>query len=206
MNAPKYTGERVIPESMNPRNGLLMEHIARYEFAAEFARGRVLDMGCGVGYGMEIILDLADDGAIKEILGLDIDQDSIAYARSMYGYQKAVFEMADARQENLGRQYGLFDTIVCFEVIEHILEEEALIRNLNQMLLPGGHLMISTPYGQGKGKPCSCPFHVHQYTEEEFLNLLSPYFNVTLYGQRDQCIEQKRATEKYYLMIAVCTK
>ena len=30
-----YTGERVIPALMNPKNGMLIEHIARYEFAKE---------------------------------------------------------------------------------------------------------------------------------------------------------------------------
>jgi protein-L-isoaspartate O-methyltransferase len=46
----EFTGERVIPGEVDI--DLLNEHMARYTFAARLARGkRVLDAGCGTGYG-----------------------------------------------------------------------------------------------------------------------------------------------------------
>ena len=46
----EFTGERVIPGQVDV--DLLNEHLARYAFAARLARGkRVLDAGCGAGYG-----------------------------------------------------------------------------------------------------------------------------------------------------------
>ena len=46
----EFTGERVIPGQVDV--DLLNEHLARYTFAARLARGkRVLDAGCGAGYG-----------------------------------------------------------------------------------------------------------------------------------------------------------
>ena len=49
------TGERVIPKKMSPMNNLLLEHIARYQFALPYLEGRVLDMACGAGYGTHMI-------------------------------------------------------------------------------------------------------------------------------------------------------
>ena len=46
----EFTGERVIPGQVE--DDLWAEHVARYAFAARFAAGkRVLDVGCGMGYG-----------------------------------------------------------------------------------------------------------------------------------------------------------
>ena len=46
----EFTGERLIPGQVDV--DLLNEHMARYTFAARLARGkRVLDAGCGAGYG-----------------------------------------------------------------------------------------------------------------------------------------------------------
>ena len=204
METLPYTGERVVPEIMNPRNGLLMEHIARYEFAAGFSRGRVLDLGCGAGYGTEIILDLADPDAVSEVVGVDISMESIRYARAMYGYLKAHFAVADIRDPELPERYGLFDTIICFETIEHLQEDEAVIRNIARMLKPDGLLIISTPFGRGKGEPCAAPFHVHQYKESEFVELLISNFHVNMFMQRDKVIEKRRDGVKYYLMVACC--
>ena len=46
----EFTGERLIPGEVDI--DLLNEHMARYNFAARLTRGkRVLDAGCGAGYG-----------------------------------------------------------------------------------------------------------------------------------------------------------
>ena len=67
-----------------------------------------------------------------------------------------------------------------------------------------GILIISTPFGQGRNKGCSNPFHYRQYTEKEFRELLSSFTHVELFCQRDDKIEKPKPNEKYYLMVAVC--
>ena len=200
----EYTGERIVPELMNSKNGMLKEHIARYEFASTYCKGNVLDLGCGVGYGVEILLDLDDEGRIRQITGVDWDQASVEYAREMYGYKKAAFIQGDIREGKLADQMGTFDTIICYEVIEHLYEDDMVVRNIAKMLKPEGVLLISTPFGKGKGKPCASPFHVHQYLETEFAELLEAYFNVQMYHQVDVTIEKPDPEKKYYLMVAVC--
>ena len=150
------------------------------------------------------LLDSLEADEISQVVGVDIDAESIEYARDMYGYRRADFRVADIRDGTLPDQLGRFDTIICFEVIEHMEEDTAVMRNIIRMLEPNGNLIISTPFGKGKGKSCGCQYHVHQYTESEFLEILLPYFDVELYVQRDSQIEKRRTGIKYYLMLACC--
>src|SRR5579885_297921 len=74
----EFTGERVIPGQVDI--DLLNEHLARYAFAARLARGkRVLDAGCGAGYGTAELARVALSAA-----GIDSAADAIDYARANY--------------------------------------------------------------------------------------------------------------------------
>ncbi len=200
----KYTGERIIPKLMSPKNGMLLEHIARYEFTRKFAKGRVLDIACGSGYGSEILL--RNNHEIEELVGIDISGESINYAKEHYSFAETSYYIDDALNPDLYKKYGTFDTIVSFETIEHFEGDEIFVNNLYNLLKPDGTLIISTPFGRGKNEPCSCPFHVYQYTEEEFIDVLKPFKELTMYHQIDEIVEIPKPDMKYYLMVAVCKK
>lgn len=199
----ELTGERVIPKLMKPNNGMLIEHIARYNFAKDFCKGRTLDIACGVGYGSEILLH---NHEISELIGVDIHKESIEYAIEHYSNFKARYYVDDCLNPHLHQKYGTFDTIICFETIEHFRGDQLFVDNLYNLLKDDGTLIISTPFGRGKNEPCTCPWHVYQYTEEEFWEVLKPFSKITMYNQRNQIIEIPRKDMKYYLMIAVCKK
>lgn len=196
------TEERVIPKLMNPRNGMLREHIARYRFAGRFARGRVLDIACGVGYGTGVLIK--ESAAVENILGIDIDKSSINYAKKHYSHPRADYLVKDALSPSLPDEVGLFDTVISFETIEHLEDDAMFVQNLHGLLKPDGTLIISTPFGRGRGIPCSNPFHVHQYREEEFIDLLKCFGRVEMYYQLDEAIEKRVDDKKYYLMVAAC--
>ena len=196
------TEERVIPKLMNPKNGMLREHIYRYKFASSFAKGQVLDIACGVGYGTDILLK--ESKVIDSILGVDIDKESIDYAREHYSNPKTKYLVKDVLSPFLSDEIGLFDTVISFETIEHLKNDVMFVQNLHKMLKPNGTLVISTPFGRGRGIPCSNPFHIHQYKEEEFADLLKGFGEVDMYYQLDESIEKRKANKKYYLMVAVC--
>lgn len=200
----EYTGERVIPKIMNPKNGMLIEHIARYKFARNFSKGRVLDIACGSGYGSEIVLN--KNPSIEELVGIDISEEAINYAKANYSYDNTSYYVDDALNQNLYKIYGTFDSIVSFETIEHFEGDEIFVKNLYNLLKPGGTLIISTPFGRGKNQPCTSNFHVYQYKEEEFLEVLKPFKDLTMYHQIDTRIEIPKPDQKYYLMVAVCKK
>ncbi|MCK8824882.1 class I SAM-dependent methyltransferase [Fuchsiella alkaliacetigena] len=200
----ELTEERVIPKKMNPENGLLIEHQARYRFASQYCQGRVLDIACGVGYGTEMLLALGE--GIKEIVGVDVEAEVIDYARQHYLHPWITFKVGDAKDKSLVDEIGRFDTIVSLETIEHIKDDYAFIDNLIRLLKEEGRLIISTPFGNGRKEPCANPYHYRQYREEEFRQLLTPFSKVEMHYQINDRIEVAKKDQKYYLMVAVCQR
>ncbi|WP_067728815.1 class I SAM-dependent methyltransferase [Oceanobacillus damuensis] len=205
----KDTGERVIPEKMKITNGLLLEHIARYHFASEYVQGRVLDFASGSGYGSHIIAKLCKN-RIQEVIGIDNEKEAVDYAKLTYYHPLSTYLKGDVTDPGLPEKLGTFDTILSFETIEHVRDEERFLSNIYKMLKPGGTLILSTPFGKGRGKPCGSPFHIHQLTVKEFKNLFTgfSYTTTSFFFQKGVLIEPAIPdTNKHYpLGIAVCRK
>lgn len=200
----EYTGERVIIEKMNPTNTMLLEHIARYTFAKDYATGRVLDLACGSGYGTKMLAK-GKRSSVSEVVGVDISEEAIVYANKTYYHPKVSYIEGNATDQTLPHLLGSFDTIVSFETLEHFEDEEVFLHNVYTCLRPGGTLIISTPFGQGRNLPTQEPFHVHQLTEEEFLHLF-PQYETTFYYQKGVLIEPKKENKRYPIGIALCKK
>src|ERR1700742_1669756 len=84
----EFTGERIIPGGVDI--DLLNEPLARYAFASRLARGkRVLDAGCGAGYGSA---ELAH--AAQTVVGIDVSPEALAFARANYRLPNLTFELA----------------------------------------------------------------------------------------------------------------
>src|ERR1051326_2297116 len=65
-----------------------VEHVHRYRFATKFAAGaRVLDVGCGSGYGAAILSETAAD-----VLGIDQSLEAIIYCKQMFDHINLVFQ------------------------------------------------------------------------------------------------------------------
>lgn len=201
----EWTGERIIPKLMKPMNGMLLEHIARYYFAIPYIKGRVLDIACGTGYGCHMV---AKDRKreVHEIVGVDVDQETILYANREYHHQKVTYIQGDALDPELPEKLGLFDTILSFETIEHVQNDQLFMDNLYRMLKPGGMLVLSSPFGRGRGMPTSEPFHVHQLTPKEFEELFTRFSSMEMYYQRGVTFEKPRDDVRYFIGVAVCTK
>lgn len=168
----EFTGERVIPGQV-PRD-LLNEHLARYAFAARLSRGkRVLDAGCGAGYGTA---ELAQ-GAV-EVLGVDISPEAIAYAREHYRSPNLRFEEASCTA--LPAVDAKFGLIVAFEVIEHLADWRGFLSEVRRVLARNGQFVVSTPnklyYAETRQRAGPNPFHVHEFEYEEFRAELSAVF------------------------------
>lgn len=167
----EFTGERVVPGKVEP--DLLNEHLSRYLFARPLVEGRcALDVGCGTGYGTAVLAQTA-----RKVLALDVSAESVAFARASYPARNAAFLVADCRQIPLGSQS--VDTVVCFEVIEHLAEQEVLLEEIHRVLRPDGLLAISTPnrvYYTEERKEVN-PFHVREFNFDEFLTLLKRSFS-----------------------------
>ena len=135
----EFTGERLVPDR-DDLSDLYYEHVSRYLLAAPFASGkRVLDLGCGCGYGAAI---LADRGA-ADVVGVDASPEAIGYSRERYARPNARFEVMDARA--LEFPDGAFDLVVSFEVLEHLGDHERFLDEAARVLAAGGGFLVSTP-------------------------------------------------------------
>ncbi|RJG21415.1 bifunctional 2-polyprenyl-6-hydroxyphenol methylase/3-demethylubiquinol 3-O-methyltransferase UbiG [Paenibacillus thiaminolyticus] len=201
----EWTGERIIPKLMKPMNGMLLEHIARYYFATPYVRGRVLDIACGTGYGSHLVAK-ERKREVKEIVAVDNDLPTLQYARREYHHQKVTYVEGDATDPELPGKLGTFDTILSFETVEHVADDWQLMDNLYRMLNPGGVLVLSSPFGRGRGMPTSEPFHVHQLTPEQFAELFTRFAETDIYYQRGVTFEKPREGVRYFIGVAVCRK
>ena len=68
-----------------------------------------------------------------------------------------------------------FDAAVCVEVIEHVREDEAFLRQITRVLKPGGLLYLTTPNGDyiRNDPPDYNPDHVRHYTRQALTDLLA---------------------------------
>ena len=167
----EFTGERVIPGAVE--TDLWNEHIARYQFAAELMAGRrVLDVGCGIGYGAAL---MAERGA--DPVGVDISLAAITYARERYGHRAQFLAGSGCA---LAVKSGSFDMVTAFEVIEHVVEWERLLQECARALNDDGVFIVSTPnklyYSETRKASGPNPFHVHEFVISEFVEALARVF------------------------------
>lgn len=122
-------------------NDLYQSLLALYVFAGQYAAGRrVLVLGCGTGFGCA---RLAGAGA-TEVVGLDPDGRSLAYARKRFPGLRFVQGTAEAPPpppENL----GTFGLIVAIDVLPHVENPGTVLEWVARHLEPDGVFLTSVP-------------------------------------------------------------
>ena len=114
--------------------------LERPDLVAELPQpiGRALDVGCGAG-GVGRALRAA--GA-AEVHGVEILESAAAQARESLDSVMAC-SVEDALAS--GDLPGPFDTICCYDVLEHLADPPAVLVALRDLAAPGGRLHISIP-------------------------------------------------------------
>ena len=106
---------------------------------------RIADIGCGSG---EITSRLATRYPQSEVIGIDILESSVAYARRQHASlaPRVRFEQGDAF--NLQLPDDAFDLVVCRHMTQSIPEPERVLKELRRICKPGGWLhVLSEDYG-----------------------------------------------------------
>jgi ubiquinone/menaquinone biosynthesis C-methylase UbiE len=157
------------------------EHIARWEFAAGYATQRVVvDCATGAGGGA----DLFGRAGADHVYAFDASPDAVSTARARTGSNGCV-TVREGSALSLPMQDASADLYVSLETIEHLEDDRAFLIEVRRVLRPGGVFICSTPNravtmpGKDAGEKPWNPFHVREYTREEFVNLLSADFEVT---------------------------
>lgn len=141
-------------------------HIKRYEKAASYINSNdlVLDAGCGLGYGTEIL-----SRKTQRVIGMDISSEAIAYAENHYAEDSIDYIVDDILETDLS-QFGVFDLIVFFETIEHINTPEIVLERFRDNISDEGCLLLSTP--NGNTPYVNNPHHFREYGANEVKELL----------------------------------
>lgn len=139
-------------------------------FCHRIKRGEhVLDIGCGCG---AVAKSISDKGAW--VTAVDMDQESLNYAKSRYGDSKIEFLHADA---TCALPRGPFDVIVLSNVLEHIQDRIAFIKKIQSTTQPSRYLIRVPMINRAWSVPMrrelglsyySDPGHYVEYTFESF--------------------------------------
>lgn len=161
------TAERVSRERSD--NFVFQRSRLAYVEAARRVGGRVLEIGTGTGYGIEIIAPSAES-----FVTLDKFRSS-----EVESLPQGV-EFREATVPPLPFEDESFDCVVSFQVIEHIKRDRAFVGEVRRVLKKGGKFIVSTP-----NRPMSLtrnPWHVREYTAEEFSALVGDFSAVEALG------------------------
>ena len=156
------TGERTVPGVPEERYWFA-RHVAAYDLAARACAGRrVLDAGCGEGYGLRL---LAEAGATS-VAGVELDAAVVAHARAAYPEARVL--QADVGAVPLPD--ASVDVVVTFQVVEHVWDIDGFLRECARLLRPGGELWCATPnrltFTPGSDHPVN-PFHHEELSPDE---------------------------------------
>lgn len=173
-------------------NPLFRQYLAAYEYALQFAKDKVvLDVGCGEGYGTNLLASVA-----KKAVGIDYSKEALDKASKNYASDKTVFFRNNINHIVLADES--FELIVAFQVIEHLARPHILLSKIRDLLKVSGIFLLSTP--NKEASIIENPYHYMEYDRETLKRLLDKYFSrVEIYGmrfsQKAARFREKRKTE-----------
>ncbi|TMJ01392.1 MAG: class I SAM-dependent methyltransferase [Alphaproteobacteria bacterium] len=126
---------------------------------------RLLDVGCATGFFMEAA---ADDGF--DVRGVEFSTVAISLARPDI---RARIVRGDVNTL-LARETEKFDVVTAFDIIEHVQNPEQFLRDIREILKPGGVIAISSPDTD----------HVLRYLMRSKWPMLQPMQHTMLFSRR----------------------
>jgi len=95
---------------------------------------RILDVGCGTGGNLEM---LSEFGAVE---GVDVSQEAVDFCRA-----RDVAPVTQAIAEDLPYDDESFDLVTGFDLIEHLDDDVAGLKEMRRVLRPGGRVLLVVP-------------------------------------------------------------
>ena len=167
-----YTTE-ITSESIPSDNPIHQRLLRPYVLAPQYVKGDLLEVGCGEGRGIDFLLPgITSYAAIDKIAPvIDKLQQKYPQGRFLSGNIPPLSSFAD----------NSFDSVISFQVIEHIQDDRLFLKEIHRVLKPGGIALLTTPnrlYSLSRN-----PWHIREYTAQELTNLAKDFFSkVTMTG------------------------
>jgi SAM-dependent methyltransferase len=163
----ELTGERTLPD-VPEENYWFRRHLAAYEWIARRCGSlRVADLACGEGYGSEVLARTA-----ASVVGVDANPEAHEHARLRYRRDNLRFERGLVEEFT-----GPCDAIVFLQTIEHVVDADAVLSGIASAaplayVSTPNRLTLAPPGAERSGNP----WHVREYTADEYRRLLEPHF------------------------------
>ena len=160
------TAERVSGSDVSD-NYVFQRSLLAYVETAKLISGKVLEIGTGSGYGIEIISPVADEF-------VTVDKFETSALEKIKGHDNVKFIQMSI-PPLVGLEDNSFDFAISFQVIEHIKKDHDFIKEIHRVLKPGGKFIVTTP-----NKTMSIsrnPWHIREYKIEELTSMLGKYYS-----------------------------
>lgn len=175
----KVSGERMVEDGYVRSLGgyvIYIMHVATYRYVESICIGKnVLDLGCGSGYGAAFLADVANS-----VVGVDVDGEAVEFASKRYGRPNLQYRRVEAGR-SLPFPDAEFDVVLSFQVIEHVEDDEAYVREAYRVLKNGGVFVVVTPDRKHRLLPWQKPWnrwHLREYSSKGLVDLVGRVFSV----------------------------
>ena len=161
-----YTTE-ITSDKITSDNPLHQRLYKAYVEALPFIKGDVLELGCGEGRGIGLIQEKA-----KSFTAIDKIESAVKNLQKKYPYHKfygSSFPPVTLFPDNS------FDTIISFQVIEHIKDDVLFIKEIYRLLKKGGIALITTP--NILMTLTRNPWHIREYSSKTLEAIVSKSFS-----------------------------
>mgnify|MGYP000391426843 CR=1 FL=1 len=169
----KHYWESMLPGTIYCKARIFAFTMLRYGLVEDLLHldgARVLDAGCGAGYGARYLARRA-----RRVTAVETDDLTLEYARRYFDADNIDWVRGDVTA--LVTPEEGYDVVVAMELLEHLEDPAGLLRRARDMLAPGGAVVLSTPDAESRrGDGRSNPYHVHEYTRAELKQLIEPWF------------------------------
>ncbi len=159
-----YTTE-IASDKIPSDNPIHQRLLKAYYAANPYVKGDLLELGCGEGRGVELLAPSADS-----YTGID----KIKSVTEALSEKYPAYKFSDGVFPPFPYEDNSFDTIVTFQVIEHVKKDEEFIKEIYRVLKEGGQALITTP--NIKMTLSRNPWHEREYTADQLQELCLRYF------------------------------